>query len=162
EAFSALSVCNQVLLVLVLVSAVAVATTGFVAYAPNRLVSGEPIPLWQASGGLVTTIIILLSATLLAACFAAPREALHFTIVVVAISLLLMVSAAAGHAASALSTGAAPASRISLGTAFWVLIATAALAVVDALQRLAAGPTLQLLAAAVVVAGAIGLGEMGT
>jgi len=36
---------NQVLFTLVIAAAIAVAATGFVGYAPNRLVSGRPITL---------------------------------------------------------------------------------------------------------------------
>ena len=68
-----------------------------------------------------------------------PSKPLHFAVAAVGVALLLLVLAAAGQAASVLAASAKPASRISLGPAFWVLAACAALAVVDALQRLDAG-----------------------
>ena len=50
---------NQVLFTLVIAAAIAVALSGFVAYAPNRLVSGRPIALWEAAGVLRTAAIAL-------------------------------------------------------------------------------------------------------
>jgi osmoprotectant transport system permease protein len=52
--------------------------------------------------------------------------------------------------------------RISLGAAFWALAVGAALAIVDALQRLGAGPAARLLAVTVVGAAAVVLAAAGT
>jgi len=153
---------NQVLFVLVIGSAVAVATSGFVGYAPNRLVSGKPIALWEAAGGLATGGLALLGAVLLAACFMSPSKALHYAEGVLAAALLLIVLAAAGQAASTLALGARPAVRISLGAAFWFLAAAAALAVVDGLQRLDAGPAARVLSVIAIGAGAAALMAAGT
>jgi osmoprotectant transport system permease protein len=79
-----------------------------------------------------------------------------------AAALLLLVLAAAGQAASALAAGARPAARISLGAAFWVLAACAALAAVDALQRLGAGPAVRVLVVATIGAGILWLAAAGT
>jgi len=153
---------NQVLFVLVIGSAVAVATSGFVGYAPNRLVSGKPIALWEAAGGLATGGIALLGAVLLAACFMSPSKALYSAEGVLAAALLLVVLAAAGQAASTLALGARPAVRISLGAAFWFLAAADALAVVDGLQRLDAGPAARVLSVIAIGAGAAALMAAGT
>jgi len=157
-----IGVRNQVLLTLVIASAVAVAASGFVGYAPNRLVSGKPIALWQAAGGLASAAIAIIGAMLLAACFTSPGKTLHSAQGSLAAVLLLLVLAAAGQAASTLALGAKPAIRISLGAAFWTLAACAALAVVDALQRLGAGPGARLLAVAAICAGAAVLALAGT
>ena len=153
---------NQVLFVLVIGSAVAVAASGFVGYAPNRLVSGKPIALWEAAGSLVTGGIATLGAVLLAACFMSPSKALHYAEGVLAAALLLIVLAAAGQAASTLALGARPAVRISLGAAFWFLAAAAALAVVDGLQRLDAGAAARVLSVIAIGAGAAALMAAGT
>ena len=153
---------NQVLFGLVIVSALAVVASGFIGYAPNRLVSGKPIALWAAVGSLSTGGTALLGAMLLAACFMSPSKGLYCAEAALAAALLLLVLAAAGEAASTLVTGARPAVRISLGAAFWTLAAGAALAVVDALQRLQAGPAARLLAVAAIGAGAVGLALAGT
>jgi osmoprotectant transport system permease protein len=151
-----------VLFSLVVAATVAVAASGFVGYAPNRLVSGEPIALWVAADGLSTTGIVMLGAMLLAACLMTPSKALHFVVAVLAAALLLLALAAAGHAASILSIAGKPASRTSLGAAFWVLIACATLAVVDALQRLGVGPYARIFAVIAIASGAVVLANVGT
>ena len=153
---------NQVLFTLIIASAVAVAASGFVSYAPNRLVSGRSIPLWEAAGGPSTAGVALLGAMLMAACFATPSKVLYYAEGSLAAALLLLVLAAAGQAASTLALGAKPAVRISLGAAFWALAAGAALAIVDALQRVAAGPAARLLTVAALGVGAAVLAAAGT
>lgn len=152
---------NQVLLVLVLAAATATAAFGFVGHAPNRLVSGEPIPLWAAADRLSTAGIAALGTILLVACTMTPSRPLYYTTAVSAGLLLLLVLAAAGHAAGMLAASARPAARISLGAAFWVVAACAALAVGDALQRLDAGLAARLATAAALVSGGVLLGFAG-
>jgi osmoprotectant transport system permease protein len=153
---------NQVLLVLVIVAVISVALSGFVGAAPNRLVSGGPIPIWAATGALTTAGITVLGVALSATCLIPPSRLLHCAVAGVAAALLLLVLAAAGHAASLLVQGAKPSVRISLGPAFWVLAACAALAMGDALQRLEAGVTAQLVAVTGIALGAASLGAHGT
>ena len=153
---------NQVLFTLVIAAALAAFTSGFVAYAPNRLVSGKPIALWAAASPLVTIVITLLGALLLAACFATPNRPLHYAEAALAATLLLLVLAAAGQAASDLASGPKPAARTSLGAAFWVLASCATLAIVDALQRLDAGPMARVLATAAIGTGIAALVAAGT
>jgi osmoprotectant transport system permease protein len=156
-----ITIHNQVLFVLVIVGAAAVAVSGFVGYAPNRLVSGEPITLWAAAGSLSTIVIAVFGAGLLAACFIRPSRPLHCSVGGLAAVLLILVLAAAGHAASILALSAKPASRISLGPAFWTLGACAVLAVIDALQRLAAGIASCVLVAIGIVSGVVLLAAAG-
>ena len=153
---------NQVLFTLVIAAALAAFTSGFVAYAPNRLVSGKPIALWAAASPLVTIVITLLGALLLAACFATPSRPLHYAAAALAATLLLLVLVVAGQAASDLASGPKPAARTSLGAAFWVVASCATLAIVDALQRLDAGPMVRVLAAAAIGTGIAALVAAGT
>ena len=160
--FLLLRIHNQVLLVLVIIAAASVAAAGFVGVAPNRLVSGTPIPLWMAADRLSTTGITLLVAILLVSCTMTPSKLLHLAVAVTAGLLLLLVLAVAGHAARMLASGACSASRFSLGAAFWILAGCAALAVADALQRLQSGVGTQLIAVLVIVTGAGLLAAAGT
>jgi osmoprotectant transport system permease protein len=160
-AFS-IAIHNQVLLALVIVAAAAVATSGFVGYAPNRLVSGEPIPLWEAAHDLPGLGIAMLGAMLLAASFTRPSEPLHCVVAALAAALLLLVLATAGQAASILVLTVKPASRISLGPAFWTLGACCVLAVIDALQRLNVGIGARVLAAIAIGSGVVVLAVAGT
>jgi osmoprotectant transport system permease protein len=159
---SLLGLCNQVLFVLVVVAVIAVASSGFVGFAPNRLVSGEPIRLWAAADGFSTAGIAVLGAILLAACVMRPSQPLHYATAVSSALLLLLTLTAAGHAAIMLAASARPAARISLGAAFWVLGACAALAVCDALQRLGAGIAARLVAVIAILSSVALLGAVGT
>jgi len=152
---------NQVLLALTAAGTVAAAAVGFVSYAPNRLLSGQSIKLWEAASGPVAAGVGLLGAMLLAAAFISSSKTLHYAQAGLAAALLLLVLAAAGQAGSAMSLGAKPAVRISLGSAFWTLAACAALAIVDALQRLGAGAVARLLTAGAIVAGVVALAVAG-
>jgi osmoprotectant transport system permease protein len=153
---------NQVLSVLVIAAAAAVAVSGFVGDAPNRLVSGRPIPVWSAADVPMTAGIAVCGAALSAACLMRPRGPRNCAVAVLAAVLLLLVLAAAGQAASLLVQGGKPASRISLGPAFWVLASCAALAVGDALQRLGAGIGAQVVAVFAIVSGVVLLAAGGT
>ena len=160
-ALLSIGIRNQVRFVLVIVAVVAVALSGFVGEAPNRLVSGRPVPLWVAAGAVPTAGMGVLGAALAAACLIRPSSALHCAVAAIAAALLLLVLAAAGQAASLLAQSASPASRISLGPAFWVLGACAALALSDALQRLGAGIIAQLVAVVGIASGMLLLAASG-
>lgn len=140
----------------------AVASSGFIGYAPNRLVSGTSIPLWVAAGGLPTVAIAGLGAILLAACAMAPNRPVHCAVAVAAGSLLLLVLAEVGQAASILASSTKPSSRISLGAASWVLVGCAMLAVADALQRLSADIGVQLITVIAIGTGVVMLAATGT
>jgi osmoprotectant transport system permease protein len=148
---------NVVLLVLVAAGAAALATLGFVAQAPNRLVSGAPLGLWQAAGAPRAATIAALGAFLLIAVFPVGGKRLLGATIVAASVLVLLLLESAGAAAAALASGAPAAARTSLGPAFWIANLCAAFAIVDALQRLGAGPALRLGVAASVVALAFAL-----
>jgi osmoprotectant transport system permease protein len=152
---------NQVLFTLVIIAAAAVATLGFVGFAPNRLLSGRPMALWAAVDTPYIAGISLVGATLLALCFASPSRLVLSIEGWLAAALLVLVLASAGEAASALAAGARPAARISLGGAFWMLAACAALAAVDASQRLGRGPGEQMFAVGIIAACAAGLALAG-
>jgi osmoprotectant transport system permease protein len=157
-----IAIHNKVLFTLVIVAVAAVVSLGFISYAPNRLVSGASIPLWVVAGGLPTIAIAILGAILLAACCIAPNTLVHYVVAVAAGLLLLLVLAEVGHAASVLASNAKPSSRMSLGAASWVLVACAMLAVADALQRVAASISVQLIAVIAIGTGIVMLAVTGT
>jgi osmoprotectant transport system permease protein len=145
---------NQVLFVLVMAATVAASISGFIAVAPNRLVSGRPIALWQAAGGGSTAAIGVIGALLFAISLMPSKKVLSAGAAVLAAGLLLLALAVLGHSADIAAAGAGRAARVSAGTAFWVIASCAALAIIDALQRLHAGPAL-LVAAVVAIAGGV-------
>jgi len=153
---------NQVLLVVIVAAAAAGLLTGFVSFAPNRLVSGQPIVLWNAAGAATTTGIAVLGILLLGCSLIRPRRTVHKAATLLAGMLLLVVFFALGRSSAALAAGAPHLARITAGAAFWIIASCAALAIVDALQRTGAGPggrlaVLAALAAALVIMAAAGV-----
>ena len=142
---------NLVLPVLVAATSIGAIFCGFVGVAPNRLVSGQPIMLGDAAGTGFTAALAACGAMLLAIGSVRQYRLLTYLAATLAGSALVIVLAAAGHAAAVLSAGAPPAARISLGPGFWIVLAGAALAFIDALQRAQVGATIQLLAAVLAV-----------
>jgi len=151
--FPTIRLHNHVLPVLIVAAAAAVAGTGFVAVAPNRLVSGRPVMLWAAADAGLTAAIAVFGALLLFSALLPPRRALHRAAAGVAAALFLLLLAAAGQAAAALTPSAPGLARVSLGAAFWVLLGAAGLAIIDGLQRARAGVGAQLATAVVIAAG---------
>jgi osmoprotectant transport system permease protein len=146
---------NLAVPVLFAIGFVAVLTAGFVSVAPNRLLSGRPIGLFAAADLRMCAAVVVSASLLLATSVAPPRSrVLHWAAALLAGGLFLLVLAAAGNAAAGLAAGAPALTRISLGAAFWVLLGASALALVDALQRAAAGPGERLLVIAA-IAGAV-------
>lgn len=117
-----------------LLAAAGTAGFGFVSFAPNRILSGRPIPLWEAVGPLALGLCIA-AAALLALASIRPRRWSHWLSLAVALAAFTGLPVAAGSAASALVDGS-PA-RVALGGGFWILLFAAALLAIDALQRLA-------------------------
>ena len=159
--FPAIRLYNHVLALLVVVAAVAVATTAFIAVAPNRLVSGRPVAIWLAADPRLGAAIALFGAALLGTAFAPPRRALHYATAIMSALLFLLILAAAGQAAAMLAGSAPGLARISLGAAFWVLLGAAGLAVLDGLQCARAGVVAQLAMAVVIAAGFAAMAEAG-
>ena len=139
----------------------AVAATGFVTLAPNRLVSGRPIGLLAATDARIAGGIIVVGVALLAVSLMSARRGLQLVSAILAGGLSILVLAAAGQAAASLAAGAPRLARISLGAGFWVLLAAAALALVDAMQRAEAGPGVRLAAAAVLAAAVWAMADGG-
>ncbi|HEY8874865.1 MAG TPA: ABC transporter permease [Stellaceae bacterium] len=133
---------DPVLPVLFAVGALAALTMGFVSVAPNRLLSGRPVGLFAAADMRISAAIVVGAALLLATSMtpAPPGRALRWAAAGLAGALFLLMLGAAGDAAASLAAGAPPLARISLGAAFWVMLGATALALVDALQRIGAGP----------------------
>ncbi|HVH77876.1 MAG TPA: ABC transporter permease, partial [Stellaceae bacterium] len=144
---------NRVLPTLAIVAAAAGLGSGFVTLAPNRLVSGMPVMAWHAASPAACAILLATGFLLLALGFAPSRRALHYVAAMTAGGALAATLVAAGSAATALAVGAPATVAISLGAGFWVIVACAALAMIDAVQRAQAGAAVQLSIAALVVVG---------
>jgi osmoprotectant transport system permease protein len=152
---------DPVLLVVVVAAGLGLALTGFVGEAPNRLLSGRPIALLPAAGGVATAAVAALLAFLFCTAFVPSRRALCRAVALAAAALLLLALAVLGMAARHLAATAPAAARLTPGAGFWIVALCAALAIVAALQRLGAGSGLRLLVASMICAAAILLALSG-
>lgn len=132
--------------------------------APNRLVSGQPVGLfaaltpwqgWSVAGIGALLLLCALETPL-------PRRLLHGLTLGAAFALVLLVLHGVGDYAARAASPEQPAARVSLGSAFWVLLFCAALAMLDAFQRLRAGLWPQVLYALATAAGIAGLFALGS
>jgi osmoprotectant transport system permease protein len=141
---------HRVLFVLILVAIACCALGGFVSEAPNRLVSGQPMMLWQADQ-IASLWLALLAAALLLLSFLPGGRVPAIAALVVSAGTLLLLVFDAGHIATSLTAAAPPATRVSLGGAFWASGFCLAMIVIDALQRLRGGHLLALAVAAIMI-----------
>lgn len=135
---------NPVLFVLAVVSAASLLFTGFVTHAPNRLLSGQPVPLWESAPAAVAVGIGACVLALTVAALSAQGRTLRVVVVIISFALMLLALYGAGRAAVTLVVPDRPAAQTSLGPACWTVLLCAVLAIVDALQRLKASPSVRL------------------
>lgn len=147
---------NPVLFLLALVAIIAGAAGTFVAIAPNRLVSGAPITLWQADGATGFLLVACAAALFCLSFFAIRRGVMIVVLVLALAALLLLIFDAAAYATVAMIVRT-PAARVSLGAGFWIIAFCLAMMAIDALQRLSAGV---LLRASVLVIGAAAIATL--
>ena len=147
---------NQVQLVLATVALLSLLFTGFVSHAPNRLLSGHPLPLWTTAPLAVTVELFGCVLAVGVASLLPQRRGPYGVAMAIGAAMIVLALYGAGRSAAALIAPAQPAARTSLGAASWSLIAVGALVVVDSLQRLKAGPLARLLVTCAIV-GAIAI-----
>ena len=152
---------NRVLFALIVIAILACVLGGFVDEAPNRLVSGQPIALWQAAPMATSLWLTLFAVALFILAFVPDTQRTQLIIVALGNGALLLLAFAAGAGASRLMAAATPAARISLGWAFWAAALCVAMIVVDALQRLKADGLMRLSAAVVLSAAMAGMAFTG-
>lgn len=130
---------NRVALLMVLAAAVAAMALPFLGFAPNRLLSGRPVPLWAAVQGLDGAAALLPGLVLLATPFLRPtRAGLGLTVAAGGLFTAGLVWLA-GAQAVALAQGASAAARTSFASGFWVMAAAGLLTAIDAARRLGLG-----------------------
>ena len=136
-------VANPVLALLGALALAAALGLGFVGYAPNRLLSGEPVSLWQvlmAAPAWLLALLVLPAGMLLAGVFLKPSRAVHAAVACAASVCGATLLALGGHQAALLGAQGSPLARTSFGTGFWVLMLASLVALADALQRLRLPP----------------------
>lgn len=128
---------NRVLLLLAFV-ALAACALPFVNFAPNRLVSGIGLAVWQVwAVSPLLLALSLLCVTVLAFC--AGRVPLILTLIVCEL-LFVLLAWSSGLAATHLATEETPLARTSAGSGLWLWMALCLLACSDAIRRLTARP----------------------
>lgn len=130
---------NPVLALLLLCALGAASGLSFVSVAPNRLLSGQGVGLFDVLGGLPWTLQCLAAmcvAGLLASVWARPQPLLWWAVLALALSALVGLFVLAGREAEVRSAALLPLARVSVGGGFWMLALLAGLMAADALQRL--------------------------
>ncbi|GAB2793160.1 ABC transporter permease [Halomonas shantousis] len=130
-------VTNRVLLTLWMAGGLAVLLLPFASLARNRLVSGQPIMLWQALLPWQWGLLASLAALMLLACLRRPLPSGFAPplVLVAALLCLLLVMYGIGDYAERTLSSTSPAARVSMGATFWILVFCSVLAALDALQR---------------------------
>jgi osmoprotectant transport system permease protein len=156
---------------LVLAASAALAWLPFVSTAPNRLLSGSPVPLPMLlhgpTQGLARSTVFMLAALFILSLLRAGRrhpgfsgrarlewlEWLEWLKALFSASLIPLLIALAAAQASAAAQALSPIARTSLGSGFWLALVLAGLMLADALRRAdAGGLTRSFAAGAVLVA----------
>lgn len=129
---------NRVLFVLAAVSVTAAAVLPFLGFAPNRLLSGRPVP-FSAVAEMPWVLLLLPGLGLLGLPFVRTTRAVLTAQAAAAVLAATGLLWLAGYHAEMLAESAPAAARTSFGSGFWVLEAACLLAALDALRRLDPG-----------------------
>jgi len=123
------------LLTLAVLLAVAAASLPFLNYAPNRLVSGQPLPLHQLLQGVQWLLPVPVLLLLLLAFLPVSRRHLALTLLL-SEGLFIALIAFSGHQATSLSQHGSPLARTSWGSGFWLSGGLCLLIAADTISRL--------------------------
>lgn len=126
---------NRVTLTLALLLTAALTALPFLNWAPNRLVSGQPLGLQQVANGLGWWLLLPALLLMLLAFWPQKRASLALTLLC-SETLFIALIAAGGYAAASLAQQGHPLARTSLGSGFWLAAALALLMATDAISRL--------------------------
>ncbi|MFD1802918.1 ABC transporter permease [Mixta tenebrionis] len=135
---------NRVLLLLTLLLTAALFALPFASFAPNRLVSGQPVMLTQLLHGAGWLILVILPLLLLLAWQPLKRPTLILTLLLCELLLTLLV-ALGGHAAQTLAQQGSALARTGFGSGLWAACALCLLIAADSVTRLTRSASLRLL-----------------
>ena len=133
---------NPVTGLLSLLAAGAIVGLPFLRSAPNRMMTGEPIGLWQVLITSPSIVNWLMGAALLLCLVTSLLKTSRVILwlqVCAACALVVLLLALAGAYAQRVALTQSAIARTSFGGAFWALLVLAWLMAADALQRLGAG-----------------------
>ena len=126
---------NRVLLLLTALLIAALFILPFASFAPNRLVSGQPVMLSELLQGAGWLILLILPLLLLLVWQPINRPTLMLTLALSEILLTLLV-ALGGHAAQMLAGEGSALARTGFGSGLWAAIALCLLIAADSVMRL--------------------------
>lgn len=153
-------VANRVLMTLLVAGLLGVALLPFATMAPNRLVSGQPVGLLEALLPWQWGSVLALAGLMLLAALKRPlsRGAARLLVLAAALPFLLLVMYAGGdYASRATEAAGSPAARVSLGSAFWILVFAPVLVALDVFLRLKAGMAAKIGYTALMAGGVVAL-----
>ena len=120
------------LLLLALLS-ITLSSLPFLTYAANRLVSGQPLTLWQIAHGW---LLLLPLALLWLLAFRPPAASSDFLMLLLAELLLAGMIFLSGQHAAALAAQGSPLARTAFGSGLWLSAALSLLLAADAIRNL--------------------------
>ena len=124
----------------------------FVAHAPNRLVSGVALQLWQVPD-VWSCVALIPALPLMMGAFLRQTEMVLWGLLAAAIVLPAGLTHVAAVSAEALSLSAdSKSARTSLGSGFWVMILATALMIPDLTARMGLSPKVRLFVSCVAIA----------
>lgn len=135
---------NRVLLLLTALLVAALFILPFASFAPNRLVSGQPVMLSELLQGAGWLILLILPLLLLLVWQPINRPTLILTLALSEILLTLLV-ALGGHAAQMLAGQGSALARIGFGSGLWAAGALCLLIAADSVMRLTRSASWRLL-----------------
>jgi osmoprotectant transport system permease protein len=153
---------NRVVPVLMAAYALAGLFGAFLSQAPNRLVSGTPVAIWQAVDRPILVLLVGFAGLLIVVSQLGAMRNLHRAMLLFATALLLLLLEGAGRGAADLSRAATATSRVSLGWAFWLMTLCAIFAIIDAVQRMGLKPGTRLALVGAFVAAIAAMTLMGS
>lgn len=153
---------NRVIPVLMAVYALAGFFGAFLSQAPNRLVSGTAVAIWNAVDRPMLVLLVAFAGLLIVVSQLEATRNLHRATLLFATLLLLLLLDGAGRGAADLSRGATATSRVSLGWAFWLMTLCTIFAIIDAVQRMSLKPAMRLALAAAFAAAIAAMTLMGS
>ncbi|MDI9221025.1 ABC transporter permease [Pantoea sp. EA-12] len=124
---------QPVLLVLTLLITLALFALPLLSFAANRLVSGQPLMLWQVAQSWWVLLPLLV---LWLGLWCQPRRYPQLMAMLAAEVMLALLVGIAGHAASALANGGSPLARTALGSGLWCAAALALLLAAEIIRQL--------------------------
>ncbi|CNH01391.1 putative ABC transport integral membrane subunit [Yersinia aldovae] len=136
---------NRVLLTLTILMVLAGVCLSFLSHAPNRLISGQGIPLASLITGLVWWLLVPI-LVLIAFAFVKQNILSYWLIALSAGFLLFGLLLLAGTTATQLAGGEDSLTRISLGGGFWLVSGLSVLIAVDSWSRAIVSPVWRSLA----------------